>query len=284
MDWLYKAALTATTVALLLSVTQLWGRRAAGLLTGLPTVTAPALMWLALAHGPGLAAEAGRGCIAATSVCAVFASAYAGASRRLGVAQTLAFALLAAAVPGTLLWHWRPDLPALVGFSVVTCLFCAAALPRPGMRPLRTPALGPRPGADVALQAGVSGAISGAVSLIGSEVGTYAAGALSALPTIAAIVVVWLHYGEGNEAVEPFVRGYINGLYGRTAFVLMFSSIVVWQGTAVALAAASALLCAGLALSAACGEATRRRAATTRLQDLADSAESAPTSSDSAMV
>ena len=44
MDLGYRAMLTAPTVALLLTVRQLFGRRVAGLLAGLPTVTGPALL------------------------------------------------------------------------------------------------------------------------------------------------------------------------------------------------------------------------------------------------
>ena len=44
MDWGYKAVLTAITVALVLLVAQALGRRLAGLLAGLPIVTAPALL------------------------------------------------------------------------------------------------------------------------------------------------------------------------------------------------------------------------------------------------
>ena len=44
MDLGYRAMLTTPTVALLLTVRQLFGRRVAGLLAGLPTLTGPALL------------------------------------------------------------------------------------------------------------------------------------------------------------------------------------------------------------------------------------------------
>ncbi|MFN9185151.1 MAG: DUF3147 family protein, partial [Betaproteobacteria bacterium] len=73
MDWAYKAVLTATTVALLLAVAQLFGRRLAGILAGLPTVTGPALVWLALDHGTDFAVEAALGSVAASALCGLFA-------------------------------------------------------------------------------------------------------------------------------------------------------------------------------------------------------------------
>lgn len=84
MDWAYKAVLTATTVALLLAVAQLFGRRLAGILAGLPTVTGPALVWLALDHGTDFAVEAALGSVAASALCGLFAVGYVRAGRRFG--------------------------------------------------------------------------------------------------------------------------------------------------------------------------------------------------------
>ena len=95
MDWGYKAMLTATTVALLLTVAQLFGRRLAGVLAGMPTVTGPALLWLALEHGSSYAFEAGLGSVVGCALCALFAYAYVQASRASG--PWLAAALATAA-------------------------------------------------------------------------------------------------------------------------------------------------------------------------------------------
>lgn len=51
MDWGHKAVLTAAMVALLLIGGRAFGRRFAGALAGLPTVTGPALIWLAMEFG-----------------------------------------------------------------------------------------------------------------------------------------------------------------------------------------------------------------------------------------
>ena len=250
MDWLYKALLTATTVALLLTVAQLWGRRLAGLLTGLPTITAPALLWLAHAQGTERAAEAGRGALGSIAVCAVFALTYAVASRRAGPACSLLVAGLAGLVPVALFWHWRPGLLVIVALAMLVCAACAGrvaaastALAAP--MPLRT--LGQGPG--VALQAAVSGAISGVVSAWGNEMGAYAAGALSSLPIVAAAVVVWLHAVAGSGSTAPFLHGYLDGLQGRTVFVALFCVAVVPLGAGAALALAAAGLAAFLSLT-----------------------------------
>ena len=147
MDWLVKALLTGAGVALLLAAVQLWGRRFAGLVTGLPTVTAPALAWLALARGPGFAAEAAAGSIAASTSCALFATGYALASRRARPLAALAAGGALALTPLPLLAHWHVDVVALMLLSVLACAACArrscarrrARRPRPAGRHARAP-------------------------------------------------------------------------------------------------------------------------------------------------
>ncbi|MFN5167601.1 MAG: hypothetical protein ACK5JG_20050 [Pseudomonadota bacterium] len=84
MDRAYKAALTATTVALLLAVAQLFGRRLAGILAGRPTRDRPRARLARAGHGAGFAAEAGLGSVAASALCGLFAVGYVRAGRRFG--------------------------------------------------------------------------------------------------------------------------------------------------------------------------------------------------------
>lgn len=253
MDWLYKALLTATTVALLLTVAQLWGRRLAGVLTGLPTITAPALLWLAHAQGSERAFQAGRGALASGAVCAVFALAYAVASRRVGPARSLLASVSAGLLPAAVFWQWRPALPAVFVAVMLVCAACAVCAARVAHHPVRPVdglprrALGHAPG--VALQAAVSGTISGVVSAWGNEMGAYAAGALSSLPIVAAAIAVWLHAFGGRGSIAPFLHGYLAGLQGRTIFVAVFCAVLVPLGAGPALAMAAAALAACLSLS-----------------------------------
>ncbi len=84
MDRAYKAALTATTVALLLAVAQLFGRRLAGILAGRPTRDRPRARLARAGHGAGFAAEAVLGSVAASALCGLFAVGYVRAGRRFG--------------------------------------------------------------------------------------------------------------------------------------------------------------------------------------------------------
>ena len=104
---LARGALTALVIGVLLLSAQRFGRGAAGLLAGLPTVTGPAMLWLALDRGEAFAAAAAVGAVAAGIACAVFALGYGLASRRHGPLAALGIALLASALP--LPWLALPE-------------------------------------------------------------------------------------------------------------------------------------------------------------------------------
>ena len=81
MDWGWKALLTAASVAMVLAVARLGGRRVAGVAAALPTVTAPALAWMAHDHGDGFAADAATASVAASALLALFAVVHAHVAR-----------------------------------------------------------------------------------------------------------------------------------------------------------------------------------------------------------
>jgi hypothetical protein len=97
--WPGKALLTALFVAALLRLLQHFGQRVCGLVTGLPTISSPALLWLAAAEGDHFAAQAGMGSVACGASCALFAFGYARVSRHSGPGP----ALLAATVLAVLI-------------------------------------------------------------------------------------------------------------------------------------------------------------------------------------
>lgn len=248
MDWLYKAMLTATTVALLLALAQRCGRRTAGLVAGLPIIAAPALVWLAHAHGPAFAAEAGAGCMSAGGLCALFALGYGRASRRAGPAAALLAGGGLALLPVPLLAQWRPNDGVLMALALACCAASTAllrALPQPGRPPQPTPRRPATVGASaqVALTAGASGAVSGGVGLFAADLGAFWAGVVASAPLVAAAVSIWLHHHRGSVALPPFLHGYLAGLIGRTCFAALFALLVVPLGAMPAVLLAGSALC-----------------------------------------
>ena len=266
MDWAYKAVLTATTVALLLAVAQLFGRRLAGILAGLPTVTGPALVWLALDHGTDFAVEAALGSVAASALCGLFAVGYERASRRFGPLVAVLAACMASLAPLPLLvgWSGAPGSPLLLLCAVMTvCTLCVAWIPATSAHgdivapPSRRRAL------ELWITAGVSGLVSGTTALAAPEVGPFWAGVLASPPLIAAAVAIHLHVAappRGDGAVARFLRGYAAGLIGRSGFAALFAALLAPTGVVAAVLIATAIGCMATLATAQVLRSIERRA------------------------
>jgi hypothetical protein len=250
MDWAYKAVLTATTVALLLSVAQLFGRRLAGILAGLPTVTGPALVWLALDMGTDFAVEAALGSVAASAMCGLFAVGYERASRRCGPVIAVLVASAASALPLPLIGMWTSlawSPLALLLAVIVVCTLCVAWIP--ATQPSRV-VVAPAPrrlAIELWLTAGVSGLVSGVTAAAAPQVGPFWSGVLASPPLIAAAVAIHLHmaaHHHGDGAVARFLRGYAAGLIGRSGFAALFAALLAPTGVVTAVVLATVIGCA----------------------------------------
>jgi hypothetical protein len=250
-----RGLVTAVAVALLLLAAQRWGRSTAGLLAGLPTVTGPALAWLALDHGALFAAEAAAGGVAAGAACALFALGYARASRAQGRWVCLLCGLVLSLLP--LPWMhaplWTPS--AWMVCVVPVCLACLLALPPhdAAPRPVSATTDARQPWLTTAL---VSGVVSALASALAPQLGPFWAGMLTSPPLLAAALALTLHHRGSPGCVMLFLRGYTAGLIGRSAFAALFGTLVVPAGLLTA-------LCAGVLLALAIGWVTAARLART---------------------
>lgn len=234
MDWGYKAMLTTVTVALVLLVAQTIGRRLAGMLAGLPVITAPALLWITAEQGAAFAAQSAVGSIAACGLMALFALTYERLSRRLDPALTLLGSLAIggmAALPMALLAGHPLRASALSAFL---CGAVVLLLPSGGRR------AGPahRMRGEVAFTAAAAGLISVVISLAASQLGPFWSGLLAAMPVISAAALVTQHLNGAHEDIERFLRGYVAGLIGKAMFALAFAGLVMQLGASVAISAA----------------------------------------------
>lgn len=222
MDWGYKAMLTATTVALLLTVAQLFGRRAAGVLAGLPTVTGPALLWLALENGASYAVEAAIGSVVGCALCALFAFVYERASRSSNALIAIVLATAASAVAAPLAGKLNTALLPAFGAALTIVLALYLAMPAGAVESGRR-GFGLR--GEPFITASVAGVVSGAVALAAPEVGPFWAGVLASPPLIAGIIAIQQHTADGSPAAAAFLRGYVAGLVGRIGFGGAFATL-----------------------------------------------------------
>lgn len=240
MDWLFKAALTAGVVLLVMVAARRGGRRWAGMVAALPTITAPTLAWLAHEEGMAFAISAAIGSVAACGMLAVFALGYARSARYgipvaltcgLGGALAMAFAAEAASA------HLADALLLALG----CCVIAFAAMPGPGTD------LESRQRRSSLSMWGVAvaaGAFTALAATIGPSMGGFATGLLSSLPLITGSVAIAEHSACGPRAATHFLRGYVLGLFGKAAFGAVFALFAPRVGAVAALALACA--CAGL--------------------------------------
>lgn len=243
MDWGYKAMLTMVSVALVLLVAETFGRRVAGLLAGLPIITAPALLWLASEHGAAFAASCAIGSITACGLMAVFALAYERIGRRRGPAASLAGSLgAAAAVAAPAATFVDSPLRAIL-FAFVCGVLVLRHLPASRSTAVAQPS---RRRAGIVFTAVAAGLISLCAAVVASAFGPFWAGVLAALPIISAAALVHQHLTATHGDIQRFLRGYVAGLSGKALFALTFATLVVQLGAPSAVVVAIA---AGLATS-----------------------------------
>jgi hypothetical protein len=245
MDWGYKAVLTAMTVAAVLMTAQLFGRRLAGLIAGLPVIAAPSLLWIAAEQGAAYAARCAVGSLAACGAAAVFALIYERVARRHGLLLSMGAALggggLVALVLALLT---RGEHGLAIALLATTALCAAALLYLPDAPAVARPARRLR--GELLLTATLAGAVSAVIALYSPLLGPFWSGLLASLPIISSAVLVQQHLTEPHADRRRFLRGYATGLVGKAAFATAFAAVAAQVGAALAMALAAVV---GIAVS-----------------------------------
>jgi hypothetical protein len=232
-----KAILTALVVAAVLMTVRIFGRRAAGVLAGLPTISAPAFVWVAMDRGAEFASQTAVGGIAACGLFALFSVTYERVGRRVCPMASLLVSLgmvgiLAALVPVANQPTWF-----VLGGAVAMCALALSILPNPSV----TSQMVKRHRFDLVATAIIAGIASALITVYAEFLGAFWCGIVASLPIISASVVVHQHTTASQRDVQRFLRGYVLGLIGKAFFAAAFSVVILYGTVAVALGAALAL-------------------------------------------
>jgi hypothetical protein len=234
MDWGYKAMLTALAVSTVLMAARIFGRHAAGILAGLPIISAPAFVWIALDQGAEFASRAAVGGIAACGLFALFSVAYERLGRRAVPIITLLASLsivgvLASLIPVSNLPAWF-----VLGGAVAICALALSVLPNPPV----SSHMPKHKHFGLVLTAIIAGIASALVSAHAETLGASWCGIVASLPIISASVAVHQHTTASHGDVQRFLRGYVMGLLGKAFFAAAFSVAILYSTVSVALVAA----------------------------------------------
>ena len=229
-----------------------WGHRVSGLISGLPVISGPILLFVALDAPPGFVAETGWITMAASPAIAVHCLVYAWLARAPVASRwhwllcllgawlayvASAFALSAAVIEGF----------AGAALALALRLLATAAMPR-ARAPIGIPRI---PRSEIAIRMLAALAIAATVTLGAQELGSRLSGVLLAFPITASVLPVFTLALYGGEATVRLLSGFVTGLVGFAAYFFAFAALVVPAGLAVAClaGAAASLIAVGLVLA-----------------------------------
>jgi hypothetical protein len=217
--------------ALVLSVSlaaRRWGPRFAGLLTGIPLVTAPALFFFAVEQSNAFAAEAARSVLLSLVGVSASTVTYAWVARRLS---------------------WWLGLP-VSWVAFLTAVLAAQRLPWPATPALATACVAIGIGQALLPHAGAHAAPSGrawdlplrmlaamtlilTVTTLAERLGPTLSGAFTPFPVAASIMLGFSHAQQGPTAAISFARGFMLGMWSFAAFCYVIAIGIVSLGTAM---------------------------------------------------
>jgi hypothetical protein len=211
-----------------------WGPRVAGLLTGLPLVAGPVLLFLAIEQGPAFAARAALSTLAALVGVAGFCVVYGWASLHLPwtaglVAGWAAFALAAVAVHAIPWRPWTALAAALLSFAAGRAL-----LPR-----ARAAAAAARwPAWDLWLRMALAVALVLITTSLAARLGPALSGVLTPFPVAISVLAAFAHAQQGSPAVLRLLGSLLPSMGSFAAFCWILAVGLEPLGVAAAFALA----------------------------------------------
>jgi len=209
-----KLVLTPLLVIAVTLISRRWGHLVGGMVGGLPLISGPVSVFLAVEQGPGFAARAAAGATLGMVSMGAFCAGYARAAARATWPGSMAAGLAAFAASTALLS--RLDLPLAPAF-VVACLGLGAALalvPRRGAT--AAPATAPR--WDLALRAVAATVVVWVVTMLAPLLGPALSGLVSPIPVVAILLATFAQRQHGPTAAAGVLRGMIIGSFTFPVF------------------------------------------------------------------
>ncbi len=206
------ALMTAAFVGTLLLLLSRLGPRASGFGAAVPVLSMPALLLLSMEHEGNFAARAAEASLWATAMVALAVQTYGWISQRLSGSMSVALTLLAAGACAALSLAWARA-PVLT--LMLTILLSSAPLPRAGLSAARaSPAR-----TELWLTVGFAVVTAPLIDWLGSHAGPAWAGVVPAFPVVGLCGLWASHVQGGREMQCHFLRGYLDGMLAKAAFL-----------------------------------------------------------------
>jgi hypothetical protein len=246
-----KMVLTPTVVAIASLAGRRWGPAVSGWFIALPFTSGPVAVFLAIAHGNAFAATAALGILAGTISPAVFCLVYSLLAPS-GWLYSFLVACGAIAVATIILQHIL--LPA-VAFALLVAAVLGVALRLLPATEAPVSLAGPPPAWDLPVRMVVATTLVLLLTGLAPVLGARLTGLLAPFPLFASILAIFAHQQQGPAAARRVLRGLLLGLFAFDGFFLVFSSLVVRDGSGLSFLAA---LAAALLIQACSFQVLRR--------------------------
>lgn len=245
--FIVKLTLTPILVGLMSLAARKWGPTIGGLITGLPWMTGPILLFFALDNGEAFAATVAIGVELGAAAIGAYALVYSTLARVAPWPLCLAAAVVAYFATGWLLTELPLDLyqAAALGYAGLFTAF--ALIPAP-----RTPDA-PRglPWWDIPVRMLATFVLVAAITFSSERLGARLSGVVATYPVIITVVAAFTHHQWGAAAAVRLLRAVMLSLMAFVTFFLVMGATIAWLGIvpAFALAIGSALAVSSLVLA-----------------------------------
>ncbi len=246
MIWIFKITVTPLLVLAATLAIRRWGATVGGLITGIPIMTGPITLFVALELGEEFAVATTTAVLIAVVGAAMFTSTYALLSHFWRWPGTLLVSLGA----------WFATAFGLSAFPLGTIEAAVAALAAILIALLLIPRQrGQIPISkarwwDLPFRMIVTGALVAAVTWLAADLGPHLSGIIGTLPLISTVLASFTHHQSGTRAVKAMLRSQMISMVGFVVFFVVVALALEKLGIAVTFTLALVLTLATSALTA----------------------------------
>ena len=244
MIWLFKLTMTPLLVLAATLVIRRWGATAGGLVAGIPLMTGPIMLFLAIELGEAFAVATITAVLIAVVGGAMFSTTYALLAQFWRWPGTLAAALAAWLLTAFGLSAFPLDMVAAAIAAWLSILVAVLLIPRP-----RGAIVIARSSQwDLPFRMAVTGALVAVVTSLAADLGPHLSGIFGMLPLISTVLASFTHHQSGPRAVKAMLRSQMVSMVGFVVFFVVVAMFLETLGIAVTftLALAATLLASAL--------------------------------------
>ena len=214
-----KLMITPALIAGTTMATRRWGPVVGGLLVGLPVMSAPVSVFLALEQGREFATTAARSTLLASIALAAYSVAYAVSARRYGWRASIVLSLLSYFV--LIAFFSKATFSLIVSTLLVAGLTLAGCLI---VKPVavNVPALA-APRWDLPFRMTAATAIVVTITQLSSALGPEISGLLSTFPVFVSVMSIFSHKLYGSAPIQQFQRGVLLANFSFGTFFVTVS-------------------------------------------------------------